>query len=234
MNYLHSGYPEEHDDSKCPDIETRLGNYDCVYKVALVGDTSVGKTSLLNRYKHNKFDPRMERTIGVDYVGCTLDYERREKLQVWDTAGMERFRSITQSYYRNMQAIMLVYDVTDAASFQSLPQWHASIVENTPVMPIVSIVGNKLDLCDGNAGRRMVSVNEARRFAMDHGSPFIEVSAKCDINIVDAFATVIEHMRNRSFTRDVASRYERDTVVLDEEAQITAQSEDHINGRCWC
>ncbi|XP_043310255.1 ras-related protein Rab-43-like [Cervus canadensis] len=98
--------------------------YDFLFKLVLVGDASVGKTCVVQRFKTGAFSERQGSTIGVDFTMKTLEIQgQRVKLQIWDTAGQERFRTITQSYYRSANGAILAYDITKRSSFLSVPHW---------------------------------------------------------------------------------------------------------------
>ncbi|XP_054579594.1 ras-related protein Rab-43 isoform X3 [Eptesicus fuscus] len=98
--------------------------YDFLFKLVLVGDASVGKTCVVQRFKTGAFSERQSSTIGVDFTMKTLEIQgKRVKLQIWDTAGQERFRTITQSYYRSANGAILAYDITKRSSFLSVPHW---------------------------------------------------------------------------------------------------------------
>ena len=155
------------------------------YKVLLVGDSGVGKSSLLRRYVENQFSESFASTVGVDV------YQRRVqigsaavRLQLWDTAGQERYSSITAAYYRNTQALLLVYDVSSDASFAHLQRWlddsqrHASHAHAD--LPVV-VVGNKTDLV------RAVPTDEAQRWADARGFAHVECSAKTDTAVDQLF-----------------------------------------------
>ncbi|XP_053526199.1 ras-related protein Rab-43 isoform X3 [Artibeus jamaicensis] len=99
-------------------------HYDFLFKLVLVGDASVGKTCVVQRFKTGAFSERQSSTIGVDFTMKTLEIQgKRVKLQIWDTAGQERFRTITQSYYRSANGAILAYDITKRSSFLSVPHW---------------------------------------------------------------------------------------------------------------
>ncbi|CAH7164647.1 Rab43 [Phodopus roborovskii] len=99
-------------------------HYDFLFKLVLVGDASVGKTCVVQRFKTGVFSARQGSTIGVDFTMKTLEIQgKRVKLQIWDTAGQERFRTITQSYYRSANGAILAYDITKRSSFLSVPHW---------------------------------------------------------------------------------------------------------------
>ncbi|XP_039205382.1 ras-related protein Rab-43 [Crotalus tigris] len=99
-------------------------HYDFLFKLVLIGDASVGKTCLVQRFKTGAFSERQGNTIGVDFTMKSLEIQgKRVKLQIWDTAGQERFRTITQSYYRSANGAILAYDISKRGSFQSIPRW---------------------------------------------------------------------------------------------------------------
>ncbi|ROT61967.1 hypothetical protein C7M84_020216 [Penaeus vannamei] len=149
------------------------------FKIIVIGDSSVGKTCLTFRFCGGHFPDRTEATIGVDFRERKLKIDGEDiVLQLWDTAGQERFRrSMVQHYYRNVHAVVFVYDVTRMASFMSLPSWieecnHHSLSYNIPRI----LVGNKCDCKD----HLEVPTNVAQRFADRHSMPLFETSAKND------------------------------------------------------
>ncbi|KAK4323013.1 hypothetical protein Pmani_006250 [Petrolisthes manimaculis] len=149
------------------------------FKIIVIGDSSVGKTCLTFRFCGGHFPERTEATIGVDFRERKICIDREEvMLQLWDTAGQERFRrSMVQHYYRNVDAVVFVYDVTRMQSFESLPLWidecyRHMMIDNVPRI----LVGNKCD-CKGEFA---VPTNVAQRFADLHCMPLFETSAKND------------------------------------------------------
>ncbi|XP_030643595.1 ras-related protein Rab-33B-like [Chanos chanos] len=149
------------------------------FKVIVIGNSGVGKTCLAYRFSTGRFPDKTEATIGVDFRERLIDVEGEKiKMQLWDTAGQERFRkSMVQHYYRNVHAIVLVYDVTNEASFQSLPVWMEECRQNLLGYDIPRIlVGNKSDLV--STARVAVSAEQARRFADAHDMQFYQTSAK--------------------------------------------------------
>lgn len=122
----------------------------------------------------------------------------RIKLQLWDTAGQERFRSITKSYYRNSVGVLLVYDITNHASFEHIPLWMMEAKRHIePHRPVFALVGCKLDLVTSGAQQREVSIEEARTFAEQHGLIFVETSARSGMNVREAFTLVTQEVYNR-------------------------------------
>lgn len=163
--------------------------FDYSLKILLIGDMAVGKTCLLRRFVDNKFSSEFITTIGIDYKLKNMDVlGKRVKLQIWDTAGQERFRTITRSYFRGSNGIILVYDVTDQKSFDSINHWAKSIAQRTNDADIVKVlVGNKCDEAHPVVTREM-GLELASRLNM----PFFMVSAKKGINVEEAFIHAAE------------------------------------------
>lgn len=161
-------------------------NYDYLFKVLAIGDSGVGKTSIIKRFIDDTFCTQHMSTIGIDFKIKTIQNQnindKKIKLQIWDTAGQERFRSITSAYYRGAMGIFLVYDITSEKSFDNIKIWLKSIlIENPDVKKI--IVGNKCDL----ENKRIISYEKGKKEADDNGCLFCEISAKENLNINTAF-----------------------------------------------
>lgn len=142
-------------------------------KIILTGDVAVGKTAMINRLLGSKFNDEYEPSIGVDFFSKTLKFKGKQiKLQIWDSAGQEKFRSLIPNYIRGASLIFLLYDVTNKNSFNHLPDWIKFInnIENTNIV----IIGNKIDLEDN----REVTIEEGRKFAKDNNYEIFEISAK--------------------------------------------------------
>ncbi|KAM4750825.1 ras-related protein Rab-33B-like [Anableps anableps] len=151
------------------------------FKVLVIGDSGVGKTCLTHRLCAGDFPRRTEATIGVDFRDRALDIDGEKiKLQLWDTAGQERFRkSMVQHYYRNVHAVLFVYDVTCPASFNGLTAWVEECRQNSLGHEIPRfLIGNKSDLRDASRTDCQVSQELAMNFAKAHGMVFFETSAK--------------------------------------------------------
>ncbi|KAL7404216.1 hypothetical protein ABVT39_011536 [Epinephelus coioides] len=155
------------------------------FKVLVIGDSGVGKTCLTHRLCAGEFPSRVEATIGVDFRERQLDiHGERIKLQLWDTAGQERFRkSMVQHYYRNVHAVLFIYDVTCPASFRSLTSWIEECRQNSLGQEIPRfLVGNKSDLRDPSKTDSQVSKEQAMSFAKANGMMCFETSAKSPLN----------------------------------------------------
>ncbi|KAG4300698.1 hypothetical protein PCK1_003127 [Pneumocystis canis] len=159
-------------------------NYDYLIKLLLIGDSGVGKSCLLLRFSEDSFTPSFITTIGIDFKIRTIELDgKRIKLQIWDTAGQERFRTITTAYYRGAMGILLVYDVTDEKSFINVRSWFSNIQQYASEGVKKILIGNK---CDWEE-RRAVSYNQGQCLANEFNMPFLETSAKSNINVDDAF-----------------------------------------------
>ncbi|XP_038640263.1 ras-related protein Rab-8-like isoform X3 [Scyliorhinus canicula] len=154
--------------------------YDHLFKLLLIGDSGVGKTCLLFRFCDDAFTTTFISTIGIDFKIKTVEFDGKKiKLQIWDTAGHERFRTITSAYYRGAMGIMLVYDITQAKSFDNVKNWIRDIEEHASTDVERMILGNK---CDVNE-KRQVPKEQGEKLAIDYGIKFLETSAKSSINV---------------------------------------------------
>jgi small GTP-binding protein len=160
---------------------------DPLVKILIIGESSVGKSCILVRYSEDRFQDSFITTVGIDFKIRPVSVNgRRLRLQIWDTAGQEKFRTITRAYYRGSHGILLVFDVTDRASFEQTQAWMNSIGEHFSDPVSVILVGNKCDL------DRVVAVDEAEKFARQYGVRYFETSAKTGLNIDAVFLTMAE------------------------------------------
>ncbi|KHN78665.1 Ras-related protein Rab-18 [Toxocara canis] len=158
-------------------------------KILIIGESGVGKSSLMLRFVDDTFDPEIAATIGVDFrvTSMTID-GNRVKLAIWDTAGQERFRTLTPSYYRGAQGVICVYDVTNRPSFERLDHWMNEVdTYSTKNNAIKMLVGNKIDKTS-----REITREEGLEFAKRHRMLFIEASAKTREGVQCAFEELIE------------------------------------------
>eukprot|EP01111_Echinosteliopsis_oligospora_P014462 TRINITY_DN5453_c2_g1_i1.p1 TRINITY_DN5453_c2_g1~~TRINITY_DN5453_c2_g1_i1.p1 ORF type:complete len:243 (-),score=96.20 TRINITY_DN5453_c2_g1_i1:133-861(-) len=167
----------------------RNTDYDYFLKILVIGDTGVGKSCLLLRYcDATFFQESYITTIGVDFKIKTIEIDGKiVKVQVWDTTGQERFRTITSSYYRGAHGILIVYDVADHVSFSNTRQWLGEINRYACESVAKILVGNKVD----DEEKRVVSSSSGKEFADSLNIPFIETSAKSNHNVDEAFSTLI-------------------------------------------
>jgi len=182
------------------------------YSIMLLGDSSTGKTCLLIRFKDNTFlNNNFISTVGIDYRNKTVTVDGvNVKLQIWDTAGQERFRSVTHAYYRDADALMLVFDVTNRRSYENVRSWLCEVREYANANVSVLLVGNKCDL----AAKRMVTQREAKKLADENNCvDYIETSAKTGDQVNDAFMTVTRSLMKQSGKKNDTKK---DRVVLDQ------------------
>ena len=159
-------------------------DHNYIFRICLLGDSNVGKTSLINRFCDNTFKEAYNNTIGVDFRVVTLKYKDIvAKVHIWDTAGQERFKSIATNYFRSAYGFIFVYDLTDEDSFKNVENW-VNLASSNSVSSILSfLVGNKSDLVED----RKVSRNQAEEFAKKYELFYLETSAKDNYNIEKLF-----------------------------------------------
>ena len=165
---------------------------ECVYKILLLGDSMVGKTCFLLKYTDKSFQEIHMSTIGLDYRLKTLTLKNRKtvKLQIWDTAGQDRFRSITKNYYKKANGIILIYDVTNKKSYKNISVWINQIKEEADPNVVIYLAGNKIDMEE----ERKIKTEEGEKLAEEYNFPFRETSAKEDININETFEDIAERI----------------------------------------
>ncbi|OAY33124.1 ras-related protein Rab7 isoform X2 [Manihot esculenta] len=163
-------------------------------KVIVLGDSGVGKTSLMNQYVYKKFSHQYKATIGADFVTKELQVDDKlVTLQIWDTAGQERFQSLGAAFYRGADCCVLVYDVNVLKSFETLNNWHEEFLKQADLVdpdafPFI-VIGNKIDIDGGNS--RAVSHKKATDWCASKGNlPYFETSAKENYNVDEAFLCV--------------------------------------------
>lgn len=158
--------------------------YAYLFKYIIIGDTGVGKSCLLLQFTDKRFQPVHDLTIGVEFGARMITIDSKQiKLQIWDTAGQESFRSITRSYYRGAAGALLVYDITRRDTFNHLANWLKDCREYANSNMAIMLIGNKSDL----EARREVKKEEGEAFAREHGLIFMETSAKTAANVEEAF-----------------------------------------------
>jgi len=161
-------------------------NFDYLFKFIVVGPSGVGKSAILLQFTDHEFNDQHEITLGVEFGVRLLEIDdTKVKIQIWDTAGQESFRSITNNYYRSTHAALLVYDITVRDTFQSMKGWLDEILHHSDPNITIILIGNKCDIQD----KRVVPRSEGEQFAKDYGLLFLETSAKKATNIETAFQT---------------------------------------------
>ena len=158
---------------------------DLVYKILLLGDSEVGKSCFLMRYADNVFVDNYITTIGLDYKlkYVQLDSGQVIKVQLWDTAGQDRYRTIAKNYYKGSHGILLLYDVTKTSSFENIREWIKDIREEVYEKAIIFLIGNKIDKKD----QIKIKTEDAEKLAEEFNIPFFEASAKSGENVDEIF-----------------------------------------------
>ncbi|XP_072159764.1 ras-related protein Rab-37 [Bemisia tabaci] len=165
-------------------------------KVMLLGDSGVGKTCLLVRFRDNCFlSGNFISTVGIDFRNKVVQVDdAKVKLQIWDTAGQERFRSVTHAYYRDAHALLLLYDVSNKTSFDNIRAWLGEIKEYAQNDVVIMLLGNKADCA---ASERLVRKEDGERLAREYHVPFMETSAKTGLNVELAFMAIARDLLAR-------------------------------------
>lgn len=161
-----------------------MAGYAYLFKYIIIGDSAVGKSCLLLQFTDKRFQPVHDLTIGVEFGARMISIDGKQiKLQIWDTAGQESFRSITRSYYRGAAGALLVYDITRRDTFNHLTTWLDDARQHSNSNMVIMLIGNKTDL----DSKRAVSKEEGEAFANDQKLVFMETSAKTSTNVEEAF-----------------------------------------------
>ena len=181
-----------------------------VLKLLLLGDSSVGKTSILLKYISNKFDDSSISTVGVDYMDKIIDYNKfKIKLQIWDTSGEEKFRTITKNFYRNADGLLVVFDLTKKESYDHIKSWLDEAKENNDKLKTL-LIGNKLDLKD----ERIVAIDVAKQFAEKNNLKYIETSAKDGTNINESFQAIIDLLFDGKSSEEILHEFTKQDSSL--------------------
>ena len=166
-------------------------NYDFLFKMILIGDSSVGKSNILLKYLKNEFDQSSKATVGVEFGTKTVEMnDKKIKIQIWDTAGQERYRSITSAYYKGAKGAFIVYDITRRNTFDNIDKWISDLKTNGDNNISIILIGNKSDLND----KREVETNEGIKKSEETKIAFMETSALSGENIIKAFNELIEQI----------------------------------------
>lgn len=174
--------------------------YDYLFKLLLIGDSGVGKTSVLFRFSDDAFNSTFISTIGIDFKIRTIELgDKKIKLQIWDTAGQERFRTITTAYYRGAMGILLVYDITNEKSFENIKTWIKNIEQHASADVEKMILGNKCDMED----KRKITTAQGEQLAKEYNVKFMETSAMNRTNVERAFTEIASDIKQKMDSRDV-------------------------------
>ncbi len=188
--------------------------YDTTCSILLLGDSCVGKTSLISRYANGIFKDEYIATVGLDFVSKQeIINDKNINVKLWDTAGQERYKALTPSYLRGADGVVLVFDVTNSETFDNLKFWLDSLKnnlgENNSFLPVV-INGNKIDIDD-----RDISKDDANKFAQDNNYKYFETSAKSGVGVDELFREIVNQiLENKEKTDEV--KEERKSIKINE------------------
>ncbi len=204
-------------------------------KVVMLGQTGVGKTSMVNRYVHGQFLGNTTATIGAAFMRKEVLVQGGAKvvLQLWDTAGQERFRSMAPRYYRNAHAALLVFDATDPSSLEKVKSWVKELQMHASNSMVLVIASNKSDLRDANPNG-CVPYKQAQEYARQIGASLFQTSAKTGRGIDELFKHIAQRLleRSRDITGYIDGNDNEENVVLDEDAARPAQGSQKSQGSC--
>ncbi|XP_043916617.1 ras-related protein Rab-5A-like [Protopterus annectens] len=167
------------------------GNKICQFKLVLLGESAVGKSSLVLRFVKGQFHEFQESTIGAAFLAQSVCLDDTTvKFEIWDTAGQERYHSLAPMYYRGAQAAIVVFDITKPETFDRAKAWVKELQRQASANIVIALAGNKTDLAD----KRMVEYEEAQSYAEDSGLLFMETSAKTAMNVNELFLAIAKKM----------------------------------------
>nr|GFB53199.1 Ras-related protein RABE1c [Tanacetum cinerariifolium] len=187
-------------------------DYDYLIKLLLIGDSGVRKSSLLLRFSDGSFTTSFITTIGIDFKIRTVELDgKRIKLQIWDTAGQECFRTITTAYYRGAMGILLVYNVTNKSSFNNIRNWIHNIEQHASDNVNKILVGNKADM---DESKRVVPTAKGQALADEDGITFFETSANTNLNVEEVFFSIAKDIKQR--LSDTNTKAEPSTIKINQ------------------
>ncbi len=207
--------------------------YDIIFKIVLIGDTSVGKTNILSKYLSDEFDPDSKATVGVEFGTKNFKIENKiVKVQIWDTAGQERYRSITNAYYKGAKGALLVYDITNKKSFDNLDRWVSDLKVNADDKISIVLLGNKSDL----ENQRIIKTEEGKNKAEFYKFAFMETSALNGNNIEKAFDELIKDVyknHHELFENNSKGKINNKGIDLDKGGIEKNKEKEERKGCCW-
>ena len=188
------------------------------YKILILGDSKVGKSCFLTRYADKTYQEDYLSTIGMDYKIKNYELENGDiiKLYIWDTAGQDRFRSITSNYYKGADGIILIYDITKQETFNNVRNWITSIKEEAPAKVVLILVGNKVD----DEKNRAVQQSEGEKIADEYNLPFLECSAKSDINVTETFDVLVKKIVEINPKSKQGQKLQQNRIVFGEKKKF--------------
>ena len=207
-------------------------------KVILIGNSGVGKTSIINQYISGQFNPSSQTTIGVYSSNSFIKCEDGKVigLKIWDTAGQERYRSMSKSFFQNSQVVILVYDITDESSFDEIKNdWYPSAKQEAKENAIMVLVGNKEDLVGDDNDREKVNEDTARKYAKKINALYFRISAKSNEKIVDLFEQIVKKYRGKKVVKTLQKEeYEEYQKMQKNSTQLDAKGMNKANKKNCC
>ena len=178
--------------------------FDEKIKIMIIGETKTGKTSLISRYCKNEFSGESYlSTIGIDFQIKNLVIKKKKiRLQIWDTAGQERFRNIAKNYFQSSDGFLIVYDIANKDSFETLDYWIEEIKSNSPALTQMILVGNKSDIIE----ERQVKTDDGKDYAKNKNIKFFEVSAKKGTNVNEVFECLVKDILHNFSPNDISKK----------------------------
>ena len=189
-------------------------SYDFLFKLILIGDSSVGKSNILLKYLKGQFDPNSKATVGVEFGTKNVEIKNKKiKIQIWDTAGQERYRSITSAYYKGAKGAFIVYDITRKNTFDNIDKWISDLKTNGDENLAIVLIGNKSDLEE----RREIQKDEGIKKSEEYKTAFMETSALNGDNIDKAFDELINQI------------YQNNSSIIEEEKEVEIDKGVNLN-----
>ena len=202
--------------------------YDYIMKLILIGDASVGKTNILNKYLKNEFDPNSKSTLGVELGTKNVKIDNKIiKVQIWDTAGQERYKAITSTYYKGAKGAIIVYDITRKLTFDNIDKWIADLKINGDENIMIFLVGNKSDLNNNREVSKDEGINKSEKYNV----PFLETSALQGDNIDRVFEELIQTV----YVNNSEELLEENKKAINNGVDINEDDKDNNkeNKCCW-
>jgi len=185
------------------------------FKYIVVGDTGVGKSCILLQFTDRRFEEHHLLTLGVEFGSRVLILDGNSfRLQIWDTAGQEKFQSITRAYYRGSHGALIVYDITRRETFDHLKTWLNDVKTSSNKGVVIMLIGNKSDMTT----KRQVTFEEGKKFAEENGLLFLETSAKTSTNVDDAFSQTARLIHQRILKGEAETTQPKKREIIEEPA----------------